>query len=96
MQAQFAFSQWYWVDIEDLADVVDPDDNLDLDNFPTLLVAHKGRPTFFGPLTPQAQTLQRLLQSKLTDQAPVLTDPDAAALLQRLQMHFANANKTSL
>ena len=96
MQAQFAPAQWHWVDIEDLAEVVDPDDVLDLDNFPTLLVAHEGRPTFFGPLTPQAETLQRLLQAKWADQAPPLSDPKAAALLARLQSHFANANKAPL
>jgi thiol-disulfide isomerase/thioredoxin len=89
VRQQFGSAQWHWVDVEDLAHVVDPEDVLDLENFPTLLVAPQGTPTFFGPLTPQPETLQRLLQAKLSPDAPALNSPEATDLLQRLQMHFS-------
>lgn len=88
VRTQFAHVQWHWVDVEDLAEVVDPDDVLELENFPTLLVAPNGTPTFYGPLTPQPETLVRLLQAKLSPDAPPLADPAAFGLLQRLQKHF--------
>ena len=88
VRSQFGDAQWLWVDVEDLADVVDPEDVLDLENFPTLLVAPHGTPTFFGPLTPQPETLLRLLQAKLSPDAPPLANAAASGLLQRLQTHF--------
>ena len=49
-----------WLDIEDHAELVG---DVDIETFPTLLVADTAGILFFGPLTPQAQTLRRLLQS---------------------------------
>lgn len=68
-----------WVDIEDEADRVEP---LDIETFPTVLIARRGQPVFFGPLTPQAGVLDRL--ARQADTAP-LRQPDALALWQRLQ-----------
>lgn len=84
--AQFPDTVWKWVDVEELADLIDP---LELENFPTLLVARGKQATFFGPITPQAETLHRLLQAKLAPDAPQLNDQDANGLLQRLQAHFS-------
>lgn len=67
-----------WVDIEDEADRVEP---LDIETFPTVLLARAGRPVFFGPLTPQAGVLERLARQE----AAPLPNPDALALWQRLQ-----------
>jgi thioredoxin 1 len=72
---------WLWVDVEEKADLIDP---LDLENFPTLLITQGARVTFFGPLTPQPDTLQRMLQAKLAADAPSIPDPDALGLLKRL------------
>ena len=51
-----------WVDIEDAADALG---ELEIENFPTLLIARGERTLFFGPVTPQPQTAERLVQSAL-------------------------------
>lgn len=78
----FPSAQFVWVDIEDQADLVDP---IEVDNFPTVLVVVDGAVHFFGSITPQMETLQRLVQAQL-DARP-LTPADAAvtALAQRLR-----------
>ena len=42
--------RFIWIDIEDEAELVDP---IEVETFPTLLIADAGAPRFFGPLTPQ-------------------------------------------
>jgi thioredoxin 1 len=52
--------QFAWIDIEDRAALLG---DMDIETFPTLLVADAQGILFLGPLTPQAQTLKRLLGS---------------------------------
>ena len=62
-----------WIDIEDDADALG---DLDIENFPTLLVADAGGARFFGPVTPQAQTAERLLRGVLAGElAAVAVEP---------------------
>lgn len=49
-----------WVDIEDDAELAG---DLDVETFPTLLIADGARALFLGPLLPQAPVLARLLTS---------------------------------
>jgi thiol-disulfide isomerase/thioredoxin len=49
-----------WVDIEDESEIVG---DLDVETFPTLLIADGRRALFLGPLLPQAPVLARLLGS---------------------------------
>lgn len=49
-----------WVDIEDDADSIG---DLDIETFPTLLIARGGTPLFFGPVLPQAASISKLLAS---------------------------------
>ena len=49
-----------WLDVEDQADLAG---DLEVETFPTLLMADAQGMRFFGPLTPQANTLARLLDS---------------------------------
>ena len=49
-----------WVDIEDEADSLG---ELDIETFPTLLVLRGDRPHFFGPVLPQIEVVDRILQS---------------------------------
>jgi len=49
-----------WVDIEDESDLAG---DLDVETFPTLLIADGERALFLGPLLPQAPVLARLLTS---------------------------------
>lgn len=50
-----------WIDIEDQADVVG---DLDVDNFPTLLVQREDTVAFFGTMLPDAQLAERLVQAQ--------------------------------
>ena len=51
-----------WVDIEDDSDALAPLD-LDIENFPTVLVARGAELRFFGTLLPHATTLARTLEA---------------------------------
>ena len=55
-------AEFAWIDIEDQADALG---DLEVENFPTLLLARGERALFFGPVTPQPQTAERLVQSAL-------------------------------
>jgi len=50
-----------WIDIEDHADVVG---DLDVENFPTLLIQHHELVAFFGTMLPDAALAHRLVQSQ--------------------------------
>jgi thioredoxin 1 len=73
-------AQFHWIDIEDEADLVDP---IEVDNFPTLLIATDGQARFFGFITPHIETLRRLIQAQ-QGTLPV-ANPDVQALVRRLQ-----------
>jgi len=79
-------AQFLWIDVEDEADLLHP---LDVDDFPTLLIAVNGQPRFFGPLTPQVETLARMIRIKAQDAgAPPLAQADVVALVSRLQAAY--------
>ena len=61
LQAEFPEAQFRWIDIEDEADLVDP---MEVENFPTLLIASQGQARFFGPVMPHLETLKRLIQAQ--------------------------------
>ena len=66
----------HWVDVEDEADLLD---DLDVENFPTLLIGVAGQPVFFGVLLPHIQTLERLVQDA-TSLRPLAESRDSATL----------------
>jgi len=75
-------ASFLWLDVEDEADLLHP---LDVENFPTLLIAVDAQLLFFGALTPQAATLNRLVRSLAQDAAaPALTQPELTALVARI------------
>ena len=47
-----------WIDIEDEADAIG---DIDVETFPTLMLAHGGRLLFAGPVLPRLSDAQRLL-----------------------------------
>lgn len=82
-----ALVQGMWVDVEDQADAMGA---IDVENFPTLLMARGDEVLFFGPITPHAQTLQRLIVAALQgglslDRRSV--DPAVLELPARLRVH---------
>jgi thioredoxin-like negative regulator of GroEL len=64
--------QAHWIDIEDEADLLG---DLDVETFPTLVVVKDGRLRFAGPLTPQPETLQRVLRAALQADPPAAAEP---------------------
>ena len=78
--------RFVWVDIEDESELVG---DLDIEDFPTLLVARADRVLFFGPILPHAQTLDRLVRNAIAlhDNAPAGLPADALALPGRLAGH---------
>ena len=83
IQANYPQAQFVWLDIEDEADLLHP---LDVENFPTLLIAVGDAPRFFGTITPQAQTLERLVRHiVLNGAAPEMADPELLAAVTRIR-----------
>lgn len=82
LQAEFAPAHFEWVDIEDEADLVDP---IEVENFPTILIAQGAEPRFFGTVMPHLDTLRRLIQNSAAADAAPLKDPEISALLARLR-----------
>ena len=71
-----------WVDVEDEADAMG---DVDIETFPTLLVAQGSRARFLGPVQPSPTQVGRLLESLLADPAEGRdAGPEATALLDRL------------
>jgi thioredoxin 1 len=77
-----AASTFVWVDIEDDEAVLGP---VDVDDFPTLLIARGERIAFFGPVTPHAQTARQLVQRALGDALATVDDDRLAGLPRRLR-----------
>ena len=76
------------VDVEDEADLVDP---VEVENFPTLLIARGDTALFFGTVMPHLPTLERLLRSQLEPSAPTVPpDAERDALARRLRQHVLN------
>ncbi len=70
-----------WVDVEDEADAMG---DVDIETFPTLLVAQGASPRFFGPVQPSGAQVARLLSSLKEGAAPLSDEAQAQALLVRL------------
>lgn len=70
-----------WIDIEDEAEAMG---DVDVETFPTLLIARGKVPRFFGPVQPSLAQLSRLLGSLAEAGEPQRTDAQVAALLARL------------
>lgn len=84
VQSNFPQARFLWIDVEDEADLLHP---LDVENFPTLLIAVGDAPRFFGPLTPQAETLERLIRAQIEDAtAPPLANQAVADLVARIRV----------
>ncbi|MDF1486589.1 thioredoxin family protein [Ramlibacter sp. H39-3-26] len=64
---QYPRLRFEWLDIEDESDIVD---ELDVQTFPTLLIADGAQVRFLGPLTPPAEVLARLIERLQAQPAP--------------------------
>jgi thioredoxin-like negative regulator of GroEL len=80
--------QLHWIDIEDEAELLG---DFDVETFPTLVIADAQQVRFAGPLTPQADTLRRVLRATVLDAAnggpwPAVAAP-IEAFARRLRHH---------
>lgn len=84
LQLEHPQIQFLWIDVEDQADLLDP---IDVEDFPTLLIAVNDTPRFFGPLTPQAQMLERMVRTAMQDPPNAgLADLALQALVKRIKV----------
>ena len=75
--------RFVWIDVEDHAELLG---DLDIETFPTLLVASADGLNFLGAVTPQPDVLSRLLDSLLEPgAAQVAHSPETRGLIDRLQ-----------
>ena len=70
-----------WVDVEDEADAMG---DVDIETFPTVLIAREGKPLFFGPVLPSGTQFTRLIASLQDTPAGAAVSDEAAPLLERL------------
>ena len=78
-----ALAQWVWVDIETHSDALG---ELDIENFPTLLVTEGTEVRFLGTVTPQPEVAERLIKSLLSGNRYSLPDvPGLAQIVQSLR-----------
>ena len=82
LQSEFPTVRFRWVDIEDESDLVDP---IEVDNFPTLLVASDTAVHFFGTVTPHVETLRRMVQNALKPGGSTMQNAEVSALGARLR-----------
>ena len=70
------------MDVEDEADLIDP---IEVENFPTILIAKGQNPLFFGTVLPHIETLERLIQDKMSTENPsVVQSQDVKKLVDSL------------
>ena len=81
MAAQYPHFRFAMLDVEDQADLLG---DIDVETFPTLLLADAQHTRFFGALTPQPHTLSRLLDSLQSDGLQAV--PHSPATRQLLQV----------
>ena len=83
VQAKFPQATFLWMDVEDEADLLHP---LDVENFPTLLIAVGDHPRFLGPLAPQADMLERLIWTQMdSEEEPAKANSSEVALVVRIR-----------
>ena len=94
MAGRYPSFRFAWLDVEDQADLAG---DMDVETFPTLLLADAQGLRFLGPLTPQANTLARLLDSLQSGSLQrAAHSPESAQLLDSLQgapEHWLDASK---
>jgi thioredoxin 1 len=74
--------RFVWIDVEDHAELVG---DLDIETFPTLLVATGEGLNFLGAVTPQPEVLSRLLDSLLEPGAlQMVHRPETRNIIERL------------
>ena len=87
LQQALPTHRYRWIDIEDEADLVG---DIDVETFPTLLLAHQGRVLFAGPVLPRLGDAQRLIEVQLS-QVDVVQSADQFAAFNTLAAQLRKA-----
>ena len=83
LERKFPQVHFEWVDVEDQEQLVG---DVDVQTFPTLLIASSDGARFLGPLLPQVTVLEKLLQSYLQGAPAASSLPEQAdGLWMRMQ-----------
>jgi len=81
--AVFDEADFFWVDIEDDTEAVEA---IEIENFPTLLIARGDSVLFFGAVTPHVTTMTRMLQAARDGELePIAAGPGVVDLPQRVR-----------
>lgn len=75
LMSEFPQHRFVWVDIEDQADLIG---SIEVENFPTLLLAQQAQVLFAGTMLPHIGHLRRLLQTLSEQSEPQLGKLSAA------------------
>ena len=75
-------ADFIWVDVEDHDEVMGA---IEVENFPTLLIARGDEVLFFGTITPHAGTLARLVREAVHGHMHPVDDADVAGLAERVR-----------
>ena len=83
LAAEHPEQQFVWIDIEDQAELVG---DLDVENFPTILIQHRDVVVFYGTMLPEPRQVARLLEAQLTrDAAEIQREAESSAERQQWQ-----------
>jgi thioredoxin 1 len=80
LAARYPQHQFVWIDIEDQADIIG---DIDVENFPTLLIQRGKIVTFFGTMIPEVRVAERLFQTQL-EKTPAQLAKEATSSPERL------------
>jgi len=83
---RFPDARFLWIDIEDEAALVD---DIEVETFPTLLIAAGAEPRFLGAVAPHAESLAALVRAHDRDAVRALPDAPVRALVARLAARHA-------
>lgn len=85
LSKEFPAHRFIWIDIEDEGDLVA---NIDIENFPTLLIAKHDTPLFAGVMLPHIGQLRRMLQAFETAATPARLPAHELAEYRALIRHL--------
>jgi thioredoxin 1 len=80
LERRYPERSFVWLDVEDDAAIAG---DIDVENFPSLVVFKRGTPVFFGVTLPQQGVIERLIVA-LDDAPEVLVPQEVSALYEAL------------
>ena len=85
LAARYPQQQFIWIDIEDQAAIVG---DIDVENFPSLLIQRGDIVAFFGTVEPEPRLAERLLQAQMEkSDAELRTESVSSAERRSWQLH---------